>query len=334
MDWYPWLNAPYRQILAGYQQGKGHHALLIHAPAGNGDASLFYALSRWLICRQPEGIKSCGHCHSCRLMLAGTHPDFYRPEPEKGRLSLGVDDIRHIIDALCSHAQQGGAKVVWLPDCERLTEQGANALLKTLEEPPARTYFLLGCREPSHLLPTLRSRCLYWHIPAPQESVALRWMRQQGAEPPERAQTALRLSGGAPVGALELLQPARWAQREALCNALLEALSGGDFLALAPLLNQEKDKEPLYWLQSLLTDALKRQQGAAEYILNQDKLPLVGQLAARFNAGVLHHQLHQWQECARQWRDIAGLNRELLLTNQLLNWEQETPDGRLHPWTL
>lgn len=334
MKWYPWLNTPYRQILARYQDGKGHHALLIHALKGGGAASLFYALGRWLICQQPDGIKSCGHCHSCRLMLAGTHPDFYQPEPEKGRLSLGVDNIRQIIDPLYHHAQQGGAKVVWLPHSEILTEQAANALLKTLEEPPERTFFLLGCREPSHLLPTLRSRCLYWHLPSPEEPVGLRWLQQQGITAQEQARTALRLASGAPVAALELLQPARWAERAALCVGLGDALADGDFLKLLPLLNKDKDDEPIYWLLSLLADALKWQQGAAEFMLNQDQLPLVGELAGRFPPGALHHQMHQWLHCRRQWRDIAGVNRELLLTNQLLNWENGAPDGRTHPWTL
>ncbi|CAK8739021.1 hypothetical protein SODG_002624 [Sodalis praecaptivus] len=99
---------PYRQILSRYQQGRGHHALLLHSQPGNGEASLCYALSRWLMCRQPDGSKSCGVCHSCRLMMAGNHPDFYQPEPEKGRQTLGVDSIRAIIDSVYGRARQGG----------------------------------------------------------------------------------------------------------------------------------------------------------------------------------------------------------------------------------
>lgn len=334
MKWYPWLNTPYRHILARYQEGRGHHALLIHAAKGNGESSLFYALARWLICQQPQGIKSCGHCHSCRLMLAGNHPDFYQPEPEKGRLSLGVDAIRQIIDPLYNHAQQGGAKVVWLPQSELLTEQAANALLKTLEEPPAGTYFLLGCREPSRLLPTLRSRCLYWHLAPVDDATGLLWLRQQGIESEEQARTALRLSNAAPLGALELLQPARWAERLALCAGLQQAMTQRDFLLLLPLLNKDKDDEPVYWLLSLLTDALKWQQGAEGFMINQDQALLVSELGGRYQAGTLHHQLHQWLHCRGQWQAIAGVNRELLLTNQLLNWEHDAQDERTHPWTL
>ncbi|XBS71207.1 DNA polymerase III subunit delta' [Acerihabitans sp. KWT182] len=333
MNWYPWLNAPYRQIITRYQNGRGHHALLIHALRGTGDDSLCYAISRWLICRRPEGMKSCGHCHSCRLMLAGNHPDFYRPEPEKGRSSLGVDGIRQVIDPLYHHAQQGGAKVVWLSDSESLTEQAANALLKTLEEPPDQTYFLLACREPSHLLPTLRSRCLYCHLPPPDEATGARWLRQQGVSQLKQAHTALRLYNGAPLAALDVLQPARWTERQALCDGVRQSLADRDWLSLLPLLNKDKDDEPLYWLLTLLTDALKWQQGAAAFAANQDQLPLLSLLGARYSPGALHHQLHQWLTCRRQWQTIGGVNRELLLTDRLLNWE-EAADAGAHPWTL
>lgn len=322
MKWYPWLNAPYRQILARYRQARGHHALLLHSQPGNGEASLCYALSRWLMCRQPDGIKSCGVCHSCRLMMAGNHPDFYQPEPEKGRQSLGVDTIRAIIDSVYGRARQGGVKVVWLPHAELLTEQAANALLKTLEEPPEETYFLIGCQTPSRLLPTLRSRCLYWPLPAPDEAMGLRWLHQAGYEDSLSARTALRLCGNAPLAAAALLQPTRWQERLTLCAALQEAHASGDFLALLPALNRDKDDGPLHWLLSLLTDALKWQQGAQAFLVNADRTELVAALAARWPAVVLHAQWQQWLQCLRQWQEISGVNRELLLTHHLLNWEQ------------
>lgn len=108
MNWYPWLNHSYRQILSQHQQQRGHHALLIQALAGMGDDALVWGISRWLMCRHPQGLKSCGECHACQLMLAGTHPDWYRLEAEKGKSSLGVDAIRGVTEKLYHHAQQGG----------------------------------------------------------------------------------------------------------------------------------------------------------------------------------------------------------------------------------
>lgn len=322
MNWYPWLNTPYRHLVRQYATGRGHHALLVHTAPGNGDAALLYALSRWLICQQRKGEKSCGECHSCRLMLAGNHPDYHVLAPEKGKTSLGVEPIRQVIEILYSHAQQGGAKVVWLSQAELLTEAAANALLKTLEEPPGNTYFLLGCNDPSSLLATLRSRCFFWHLTCPDEQLGLRWLeRQSGGDPIVRL-TALRLHGGAPIAAEALLQPEQWRQRALLCDALSAALPQCDMLTLLPVLNHDDVAERLHWLCALLLDAMKWQQGAASYILNQDQLLLVQQLAQRLSSSSLQQLMQQWLNCRHQLLSITGVNRELLLTEQLLSWEQ------------
>ena len=71
MKWYPWLRPSFEQLVADYQAGRGHHALLLQALPGMGGEALIYALCRYLMCRQPEGNKSCGQCHSCQLMQAG-----------------------------------------------------------------------------------------------------------------------------------------------------------------------------------------------------------------------------------------------------------------------
>ena len=71
-------------------------------------------------------------------MQAGTHPDYYTLEPEKGKSALGIDAVREVSEKLYEHARLGGAKVVWLKDAALLTEAAANALLKTLEEPPEK----------------------------------------------------------------------------------------------------------------------------------------------------------------------------------------------------
>ncbi len=125
----------FEQLVGSYQAGRGHHALLLQSLNGMGGEALIYALCRFLMCRQPEGHKSCGHCHSCQLMQAGTHPDYYALSPEKGKSALGIDAVRDVNEKLYEHARLGGAKVVWISDAALLTDAAANALLKTLEEP-------------------------------------------------------------------------------------------------------------------------------------------------------------------------------------------------------
>ncbi|WP_449758289.1 DNA polymerase III subunit delta' [Erwinia persicina] len=320
MNWYPWLNHSYRQILSQHQQQRGHHALLIQALAGMGDDALVWGISRWLMCRHPQGLKSCGECHACQLMLAGTHPDWYRLEAEKGKSSLGVDAIRGVTEKLYHHAQQGGAKVVWLPDAGQLTEAAANALLKTLEEPPKNTWFLLSSREPSRLLPTLRSRCLLWHLAPPDEAQSLQWLQKQCPAGLKERAAALRLSGGAPAAALTLLEEKIWHQRDLLCQALPVALQG-DMLSLLPVLHHDNVAQRIGWLCSLLVDAVKWQQGGASFITNVDRQSEVMHIAGMLPASAIDASLRQWMICRDRLLTVVAVNRELLLTEQLLSWE-------------
>ena len=330
MKWYPWLRPHFEQLIASYQAGRGHHALLIQALPGMGEDALIYAITRFLMCQQPEGHKSCGKCRGCQLMQAGTHPDYYTLEPEKGKSALGIDAVREVSEKLYEHARLGGAKVVWLKDAALLTEAAANALLKTLEEPPEKTWFFLSCRDPGRLLATLRSRCRLHHLATPQESWALSWLEREVTTSQDSALSALRLSSGAPAAALALLQADVWSQREALCRAVASALESGDWLSVLPALNSDQAAECLHWLAALLLDALKIQQGAT-LLTNPDVWPLVNTLANRLPGATLRAILHDTCQSREQLLTVTGLNRELVLTDQLLRIEHYLQPGVTPP---
>jgi len=320
MIWYPWLNQPYRQIIGQHEAGRGHHALLLQALPGMGDASLVWGISRWLMCQRKDGLKSCGECHACKLMQAHTHPDWYELTAEKGKSSLGIDAVRSVTEKLFHHAQQSGSKVIWLPNAAQLTEAAANAMLKTLEEPPANTWFLLCCEQPSQLPATLRSRCLTFHLAVPDEAQSMGWLQKQNGAPQQDCLTALRLSGGAPAAALQLLENG-WSARQTLCAALPQALQQ-DMLSLLPVLNHDDAAQRTGWLCALLVDALKWQQGGGEFIANADSQALIAQIAQQLPASALDKSVRQWMYCRDRLLNVVAVNRELLLTDQLLAWEQ------------
>ncbi|MEQ1962716.1 DNA polymerase III subunit delta' [Xenorhabdus khoisanae] len=324
MNWYPWLNHAYRQLVEFHQQGRGHHAILLHAHEGTGADALLYGLSRWLMCQNKQGLKSCGKCHGCHLMLAETHSDWHVLAPEKGKNIIGVDAVRQLSEKLYEHSQQGGAKIVWLPSAESLTDAASNALLKTLEEPPQNTYFLLRCQHPTNLLATLRSRCFYYFLPAPENSIGLYWLKNQLPSVSSLdAQTALRLSQGAPLAAEKLLQTEKWHQRNSLCQAITQALHNCDTLPLLPLLNRDDVQQSLHWLISLLSDAVKYRQQVQHYCVNQDQQALVHLLASAQSVERLLSTVDDWIRCRHQLLSVVGINRELLLTEQLLTWEKQ-----------
>lgn len=330
MKWYPWLRPHFEKLINSYQAGRGHHALLVQALPGMGDDALIYALARFLMCQQPQEHKSCGTCRGCQLMQAGTHPDYYQPEPEKGKTTLGIDAVREVSEKLYEHARLGGAKVVWLKEATQLTEAAANALLKTLEEPPEKTWFFLSCREPGRLLATLRSRCQLHHLSTPPESWSLGWLQREVTTSPADALTALRLCSGAPAAALALLQPDSWAQRQTLCQSAGAALESQDWLSLLPALNHDRAAERLHWLATMLMDALKIQQGVTS-LTNEDVRGLITALAQRFSGRALRAILHDVCRSREQLLTVTGLNRELLLTDQLLRIEHYLQPGVIAP---
>ena len=330
MKWYPWLRPPFEQLVAGYQAGRGHHALLVQALPGMGDDALVYALSRYLMCHSPEGSKSCGRCHSCQLMQAGTHPDYYAMEPEKGKSALGVDAVRTVTEKLYERARLGGAKVVLISDAARLTEAAANALLKTLEEPPENTWFFLVSRDPARLLATLRSRCRHFHLAPPPENYGLAWLHREVTVSQDAALTALRLTGGVPPAALTRLDAQHQTARQQLLDGLDAALTRGDWLDLLPAFSTDAVAERLHDFASLLLDALKLQQGIS-LLTNADAGPLVQRLAGALSAARLRAIAADACTCRERLIGVTGLNRELMLTDGLLRWEHWLTPGAALP---
>ncbi|WKE67384.1 DNA polymerase III subunit delta' [Gallaecimonas kandeliae] len=171
----PWL-APFLDQFGQWQaQGRLAHAYLLTGPAGVGKGLLADALAQRLLCS--NGI-ACGQCHGCHLFRAGTHPDLHRVEPDNG--SIKVDAIRALMGPVYGAPLLGGAKVVIMNEADSLNLNAANALLKSLEEPPAGTFWLLASSRPGQLLPTILSRCQQLHLPAPLEAEALAWLQGQG----------------------------------------------------------------------------------------------------------------------------------------------------------
>lgn len=330
MKWYPWLRPPFEQLVASYQAGKGHHALLVQALPGMGDEALLYALGRYLMCHTPEGHKSCGKCHSCQLMQAGTHPDYYVMQPEKGKSTLGIDAVRGVTEKLYERARLGGAKVVSVRDAALFTEAAANALLKTLEEPPENTWFLLATREPARLLATLRSRCRHFHLAPPAESYGLAWLNREVTVSRDAALTALRLSGGAPAAALVLLDDAHLNARQQLLSAVEAALRSGDWLSLLPVFNHDTAAEQLFAFSSLLLDGVKLQQGIS-LLTNADAEQSIRHLASAISGARLQAIVRDACACREQLLSVTGLNRELMLNNCLLRWEHWLTPGAALP---
>ena len=110
-----------------------------------------------ILCEEAPVARPCGHCWSCRHLDSGQHPDLHALPDDQPR--IGIDEIRDLIGVLMLTPHRMGRKIGWIPQTERMTEGAANAFLKTLEEPPGPTVFILESSRPGSLKATIRSRC-------------------------------------------------------------------------------------------------------------------------------------------------------------------------------
>ncbi len=266
------------------------HALLLRGPHGIGKLAFAEALARALLCERPgsDGA-ACGLCAGCGWMEQGSHPDFRRLEPEaeagaeqagdkreKASKQISVNQVRAIAGFINVSSHRGGPKVTLIHPAESLNANAANALLKSLEEPPPRTYFLVVAHRWHRLLPTLKSRCQQVSLLPPSAAAAHDWLKQQGSSDPE---LALAQAGGAPLVANSLDED-YWRQRE----WFLKAISGRapDALAIAEQLRDQAPDRIVSWLQKWSLDLVcHKATGKIRY--NPDFAAVIAGLAQRID---------------------------------------------------
>lgn len=220
---FPWFHENLIQLTKLYQQDRLPHALLISSAGGLGIDNLVTHLSRLILCHensinQPaEG--GCGHCKSCLLFKAGSHPDIKIIGPEESKKQIRVDQIRAVSQFIQKTGQQGKNKVIVIDPADQLNLQAANALLKSLEEPPSGTFLILITDRPAVLLPTIRSRCFKVPIGVPRVETQENWLKEKVPDS-DVLNTLLSISEGKPCEALELFEGEGLAIREQLQSEL------------------------------------------------------------------------------------------------------------------
>ena len=169
------------------------HSYLFLGERGMGKQTMARAFAKRLLCTG-EGPRPCGRCHSCIQLAADTHPDVITITRDK--TSLGVDRVREqLSEEIRIRPFSGERRIFIIPEAEKMTVQAQNAILKTIEEPPAYAMILLLAEQEEALLPTIRSRVLRLSFrPVPETQIAEQ-LRRKGAAA-ARAEEAARFSRG------------------------------------------------------------------------------------------------------------------------------------------
>lgn len=178
-----------RRAVAGDSHAMSH-AWLITGPPGSGRSNTARAFAAALECS--DG--GCGDCNDCRTALSGAHPDVTLIRTEQ--LSIGVDEVRDLVRRAAMSPSLGRHQVLVVEDADRMTERGADALLKAIEEPAPRTVWLLCAPTVDDAVPTIRSRCRLLTLRTPSTAAVAHVLSSRDGVDPETALRAARAAQG------------------------------------------------------------------------------------------------------------------------------------------
>jgi DNA polymerase III subunit delta' len=308
-DSLPWLQDSQRRLRAALGSGRLPHSLLLLSVPGLGAEQLANWITALVLCEAP-GTRPCDACPSCRLLRSDSHPDAHVVRLEDDAQQIKVDQVRELIDCLTLKSYRGGYKVGVIEGAEALNTNGANAFLKTLEEPSADTVLIMIAR-PNHRLPaTIASRCLRLKLNPPSNQDAIAWLQANtsGANP---WHAALALAGGAPLLALQLDAEGLAAIDADMQQSIAELADGSvDLTLLADRWVRSNPGVRITWLENWITQCVHASLGAATSHQTAEPVRLpAALLKAKIRA------LFELQDAARDVRRLAstGMNQQLAL---------------------
>jgi DNA polymerase-3 subunit delta' len=295
---------PYQRDIAAalgraLAEGRLAHAYLFGGPRGVGKEAVAYALGAAALCPEAPGT-GCGACNTCRRVFADVHPDFRRYEAEG--MHFDIDRVREILAEAGRPPSESPRKVLLVVEPEKMTYRSdapANAFLKTLEEPPGRTTFVLVSHDPRQLLPTVLSRCVTVHFPRlPAAEVEEALVRDYGVAPAEAASAAARADGTL-AGAAAAASGEDAAALESALAILEEVAAGGVAEALAAAQGTRGREDALALVNALAEvnhDLAAMSAGAAETL----RFPAwEGRCRALVEGGRLASPERLWEGLAR-----------------------------------
>lgn len=307
--------------LAALLAGGVPQSMLCAGPWGSGVVELTDLFLDAMLCLAPRSDQSaCGQCRSCLLQRQGAHPDLLRLQAEEEGKLISIDQVRAAADFLSYTPQIAARRVLRVEPAEALAPAAANALLKTLEEPPPRAHIVLLSAAPSRLLPTIRSRLQRLPMRLAGRAETQQWLREKGA--PEAAAARLaRWAGDRPLWAWQAWQDGVLREREQWIPQLL-ALSQegiGAALALAESWSKAATLPVLREIAlSILEDLLHLRLGLVEIVVNDDYITKLQSMAGSASLAAL------WN-CESLWRKLPvtlkqNRNNLIILEEIILAW--------------
>lgn len=327
----PWHAPIWDGLIERYHNSGLPHASLLLGNEGMGKRALAFRLAKFLLCQATDKKTAkrntyCGVCHSCQLMDAGSHPDYFICDQEAKGKQIKVDTVRKLNEFFSKTPQISACQVVQIYPIEAMNVNASNALLKTLEEPSGESYLLLMAERLGSVLPTIRSRTQRISFHPPKTEEALTWLAARlGNTSKEDMVLALKQCAGGPLKAESWLRNGLLTQDISYAELMKTWLSGQQQLQdVSKSLVKFDLLDTINWWSGLTLDIMKLGMGANELQISRPlQAEWVGQLAATVNKLKLLTLQKNLQEIAGRLAAGQGnYNTSLLLESLLLDWKQ------------
>lgn len=243
------------------------------------------------------------------MWAAQTHPDIHIVAPEGDSREIKISAVRELAIKLSKSGQLAGMRVAIIEPANAMNTASANALLKTLEEPPPGCLMILISSAPSKLLATIRSRCRKVPISCPDREQAIAWL---GDACGDSADELLGLAGGAPLKALRFAKAETAAQHRKLFNAFGKVCVGkADPLDAAELWMKEGGEDAVEWLANWHMDIIRVKLGVGHAVSNPGLSGGYVRLADRMSTDLLYERLAQILNIRAQWSTTVNSQWQL-----------------------
>ena len=315
---YPW----FKEHINLLNKKNYSHSYLIGGKQGLAKEVFAEVFSQSLLCAVSEEFQPCGNCNSCRLFKSESNPDFHQIVKEEGKSFISLNQVKEIQSKIYTTSFLGNSKVFLIKSAETITREASDSLLKSLEEPPANTYFILVSNSPHNISITIKSRCREISIKQPSVNHLKDWSINKNYNFNEFSK-ALKLTSGNILKASAHLDDDVLTHRKAFIEELGSLIKRGDNLLELSASWSKKSPEliiNLEWMSMLLMDAIRYKLKNQSISIQEDTANISQYLSEKVNHQVLYSLL---QDTNKLWSTLSGgssLKVDYLVRSLFIHW--------------
>ncbi|WP_343188065.1 DNA polymerase III subunit delta' C-terminal domain-containing protein [Buchnera aphidicola (Ceratoglyphina bambusae)] len=315
---YPWLKKYYKKIV-NILKNNNHHAILINSSENIGIHKLILYIKYWISCDKKIKKNFCNKCLNCILIRKCVHPDIYDFQLHK---KLGVVKIRKIIKKIFNTPHQGNKKIICIKNAELLTELESNVLLKTIEEPPKNTIFILQTYKIKNLILTLKSRLYILNIFNPKKKIVINWLKENKILNKKKYNIALKISNNSPMYTKKILCSDLLKIRKQFYKDFLKILINKNIISFIYIIKKSILSFLIYLIYTIFLDTIKYKKKIFSHITNTDQKKLIKFISKNLKNKNIYNSIKSWMQFEKNIKEINGINYDLIILEQILKWNQ------------